>query len=190
MGSNLALELAGEVTSLLREEHTRALVIGAIALAAHGYVRGTEDVDLAIAVNPNGLEALARRLQNRLAQVEIKVELPTPDDPLGGVVNLRRTDGTTEGLVQVVNFDNAPGGGFPALVLSADAAPFSFPDGGQGELVSAEDLVFFKLYAGGTKSRADVEELLVRKKLDVEKLRSIAQRYRMTDELQAVLGSG
>jgi len=182
-----ALELAGEVSTLLEERGTRSLVIGAIALAAHGYVRGTEDVDLAIAVDPKELEALGAALQSRIPGTSVSVEMPTTDDPLGGVIDVRQGSDDVV-LVQIVNFDNAPAGGFPALVREAKSEPFQFPDGTTGSVVSIEDLVFFKLYAGGTRSRADVEELLVRRQVDTTRLRALAERYQMQAELHAVLG--
>src|SRR6478736_4536358 len=182
-----ALELAGEVSAALDERGTRSLVIGAIALAAHGYVRGTEDVDLAIAVDPKELEALGAALQSRIPGTSVSVEMPTTDDPLGGVIDVRQGSDDVV-LVQIVNFDNAPAGGFPALVREAKSEPFQFPDGTTGSVVSIEDLVFFKLYAGGTRSRADVEERLVRRQVDTTRLRALAERYQMQAELHAVLG--
>jgi len=183
-----ALELAGEVSAALDERGTRSLVIGAIALAAHGYVRGTEDVDLAIAVDPKELEALGAALQRRIPGTAVSIEMPTVDDPLGGVIDLRQAGSGDAALVQIVNFDNAPAGGFPALVREARSEPFQFPGGTTGSLASIEDLVFFKLYAGGTRSRADVEELLVRRQVDLTRLWALAERYRMQGELRAVLG--
>lgn len=59
MGSDLALELASEVSSLLREEQTRTLVIGAVALAAHGYVRGATTLPIAMASKQRTLSAPA-----------------------------------------------------------------------------------------------------------------------------------
>ena len=41
------LDSAERVLALLKEHQTDALVIGAVALAAHHYVRFTEDLDLA-----------------------------------------------------------------------------------------------------------------------------------------------
>lgn len=183
-----ALDLASEVSGLLVEHGERPVLIGAIALAAHGYVRATSDVDLAIAVDPRSLAGIVRLLHEALTDVEVTVEMPDSSDPLGGVIRVRR--GGPEGvLVEIVNFDNAPGGGFPALVREAQTAPFEFPDGQVGAVVSAEDLVFFKLYAGGGKSLLDIQELLVRRQLDLERLEELARRYGMTRELRQVLGT-
>ena len=56
--------------------------------------------------------------------------------------------------------------------------------------MSADDLVFFKLYAGGFKSLGDIQELLVRAHVDRERLQQLAVRYRMERELRSVLGEG
>ncbi len=189
MATNKALRLASEVFDLLEGEGVSPVVIGAVALAAHGYVRATEDVDLGVAVAPPSLNSLAALLAERLEGVRTEVEMPSPDDPLGGVVDVRRGSFAEEVLVQIVNFDNAPGGGFPALVRDCVREEFRFAEGKPGVVVSAEDLVFFKLYAGGDQSRGDVRALLARRKLDESRLRELAGRYRMTQELEAILGS-
>lgn len=182
------LELAGRVNEILTESGERPLVIGAVALAAHGYVRATEDFDLALAVHPRRLAELAELLRERLPGVEVAVEMPSPDDPLGGVIDLLR-GGEDGDHVQVVNFDNAPAGGFPAIIRDAQSSPFEFYGGVRGLVISAEDLVFLKLYAGGGKSLLDIQELLVRRQLDRERLEELARRYGMTRELHRVLGT-
>lgn len=181
------IELAGRVNEILTESGERPLVIGAVALAAHGYVRATEDFDLALAVHPRRLGELADLLRERLSDVEITLETPAPDDPLGGVIDLLR-GGDDGDHVQVVNFDNAPGGGFPAVIRDALSLPFEFYGGVHGLVISAEDLVFLKLYAGGGKSLLDVQELLVRRQLDRQRLEELAHRYGMERELYQVLG--
>ena len=55
-------------------------------------------------------------------------------------------------------------------------------------MVSAEDLIFFKLYAGGAQNKGDIMALLARCRLDEERLHEIAERYRMTAALKEVLG--
>jgi len=180
------LRLAGEVSQALTGSGAQPIVIGAVALAAHGYLRATEDVDFGIAVDPKHLEHLASVLREALVDVEVTVEMPTPDDPLGGVIDVRR-GGEGGDHVQVVNFDNAPGGGFPALVRDARRLPFEFPGGVRGYLASAEDIVFFKLYAGGWRSQRDVRELLKWAQVDRGRLDELAERYNMQRELAEVL---
>ena len=46
------LSVAESIANSLRESGTRSAVIGAIALAFHGYARATQDVDIATHVDP------------------------------------------------------------------------------------------------------------------------------------------
>jgi hypothetical protein len=108
------LEVASEVLAALRDQGLDAVVIGAMALAVHGYPRATEDLDLAIATAPRNLHTLAEALRRRGCDVEVRE--PDAQDPLGGVVDIRASGAD---LVQVVNFDNPPASGFPRLVQDA-----------------------------------------------------------------------
>lgn len=175
-------ELAREVAEILEREGLEPLLIGALALAVHHYPRQTEDLDLAIAVAPRELERLADVLRAR--GLEVELHLPDAADPLGGVLTCRRPGAFP---VEIVNFDNAPAGGFPALVR--DAAPRAELVGEELPLrvVSVVDLILFKLYAGGPKSRSDILELLVRNAVDWDALRARAESYRMGPSLEALL---
>lgn len=181
--SDAGLGLAARVEAALEEAGHPALLIGAAALAAHGYPRHTEDIDLAVALHPRDLNALGERLKRSGTTVEY--EPPDPQDPLGGVLTIRQPGALP---VQVVNFDNPPSGGFPALVKDALArssrpSEAAFP----GRLPLPEDLILFTLYAGGPKSELDILELLTRCPVDLERLRELARGYRMSDQLEHVL---
>jgi hypothetical protein len=63
-----------DLRALLEQLHTRDVrfvVIGGVAVAAHGYVRGTEDLDLVPDPDPANLERLAAALD------ELESTLPT-----------------------------------------------------------------------------------------------------------------
>lgn len=175
------LRLADEVARVLHAEGVDAVVIGAIALAFHRYARATVDVDLAVAVPPATLATLAVRL--RAAGFDVALREPDADDPLGGVLDVRH--GAT-GLVQIVNFDNAPAGGFPRLVREAlvHATPI---DQTALRVVDLPSLVAFKLYAGGPKSALDVLALLERNDVDLEDLQARCDSLGLGRELESVL---
>jgi hypothetical protein len=59
---------------LLHKREIRFVVIGGVAVAAHGYVRGTEDLDLVPDTDPANLERLASALD------ELESTLPTAKD--------------------------------------------------------------------------------------------------------------
>jgi hypothetical protein len=158
-----------------------SVVIGALALAAHDYPRATEGLDLAIAVAPASLEAIADALRGEGWPVEVR----TPDaaDPLGGVVDVRAPGAD---LVQVVNFDNSPAGGFPRLVR--EALVRSLPLGDTSlRVADLSMLVAFKLYAGGPKSALDVLALLERNDVDLEALARTCAELGLARQLERVL---
>ena len=71
------LSVAEEIASSLRGTGTRSAVIGAIALAFHGYARATQDVDIATHVDPR---TVLRDVERTLKQqgVHDPTDLPRP----------------------------------------------------------------------------------------------------------------
>lgn len=182
-GFQATLKVAEAVQAALAEEHAQAVLIGALALAVHGYPRDTVDLDLAVAIDPRALHRTAETL--RLRGFEVQVRDPDPDDPLGGVLDVRAPDAD---LVQVVNFLNPPSGGFPRLVEDALANAVPLGPGTPIRVVDAYHLIAFKLYAGGPKSTLDILELLDRNPgIDLARLQRLCEGYRLGDELKRVL---
>lgn len=70
---------------LLHAKEVRFVVIGGVAVAAHGYVRGTADLDLVPDPDPENLKRVAEALD------DLKATLPTAED--------RRFDPTSDGGV-------------------------------------------------------------------------------------------
>jgi hypothetical protein len=174
---------AEKVAELLEASGVPSVVIGALALATHGYVRATFDLDLAIAVDPSELPRLAAAL--RASGLEVALEPPDPQDPLGGVLNVQAPGAAT---IQVVNFDNSPANGFPRLVRDALTASVSMGPGTRLRAADLFSLVGFKLYAGGSKSRLDILELLDRNSpVDLAALRAWCKERRLGRELEKVL---
>lgn len=177
------LAVAERIDALLRARGIDAIVIGAIALAVHNHPRATEDMDLALAVTPARLRELADDL--RAFGWDVVVRLPDADDPLGGVVDIHAPGAD---LVQLVNFDNAPAGGFPRLVREAVASSIPLTTAGTLRVVDLPALVAFKLYAGGPKSKLDILELLDRNQpVDIDGLRRRCVDLGLGRELDVVL---
>jgi hypothetical protein len=177
------LRVAERVGEILHRQQIEAVVIGAMALAVHGYPRLTKDFDLAIGVLPGELQRIAEALREEGWSVE--VHTPDANDPLGGVIDVRAPGAA---LVQIVNFDNSPAGGFPRLAREAclSAVPLA-PDSAL-KVVSLFSLVAFKLYAGGHKSAHDILELLDRNpSTDLDALRAFCQSLRLGQQLERVL---
>jgi hypothetical protein len=98
-----ALDLRS-LLALLHEREVRFVVIGGVAVAAHGYVRGTADLDLVPDPDPNNLKRVAAVLG------ELEATLPTAKgrrfDLASDAVVIRRggnvTADTTFGGLDVV----------------------------------------------------------------------------------------
>lgn len=165
------IRAAEEVTGILESRGVGALVIGAVALAAHGYVRFTEDLDLGVNTDLGTLNQVADAL--RTAGFEVELREPDGQDPLGGVVDVRGPFG----LIQIVNY----GGRFPAVIDGGLAAADTvIRSGSRLRIVPLPHLVALKLYAGGTKSRADIVELLSRNPdADVAVIRDLCRNWRL-----------
>jgi hypothetical protein len=165
------IRAAEEVTGILESRGVGALVIGAVALAAHGYVRFTEDLDLGVNTDLGTLNQVADAL--RTAGFEVELREPDGQDPLGGVVDVRGPFG----LIQIVNY----GGRFPAVIDGGLAAADTVIRlGSRLRIVPLPHLVALKLYAGGTKSRADIVELLSRNPdADVAAIRDLCRNWRL-----------
>lgn len=77
----------------LHERDVEFVVIGGVAVGAHGYVRSTEDLDVVPAPDPENLERLARALQ------DLDSTLPTADgrafDPARDTGVIRRGGNVT-----------------------------------------------------------------------------------------------
>lgn len=165
------IRAAEEIADTLQARGVGAVVIGAVALAAHGYVRFTEDLDLGVNTDLDSLRSSAEAL--RAAGFDVELREPDGDDPLGGVVDVRGPFG----LVQIVNY----GGRFPAVIESGLAAADTvIRAGSRLPIVPLPHLVALKLYAGGTKSRADIVELLSRNPhADMTAIRDLCRSWRL-----------
>lgn len=163
------LEVAERIGRLLDEKKLLFVVIGAVALAAHRYIRFTEDIDLGVNADLRQMRAIAETLRSE--GYEVVLYEPDAQDPLGGVIDVSGPFG----LVQIISFENR----FPAVIRDALAGEDIriFP-GSTIRVVPIPQLVALKLYAGGWKSQADIIELLRRNpEIDREMLRQICSGY-------------
>jgi hypothetical protein len=178
------LSQAETIARLLHQHGVPTLVIGGVALAAHHYIRHTEDLDLAVVADLPTL----RRIAVELRGLGFRVELREPDveDPLGGVIDVE----SGQGLVQIISY----GGRFPAVIEDAIRATTHLLRADSPlRLVPMPHLIALKLYAGGHKSKADIVELLLRNPgVDVPEIRALCDRYRLPglEELLREAGLG
>lgn len=139
-----------QLSSDLKRHGIDYMVIGAVALMAHGYPRFTEDIDLVM--TPEGLEAFHRELIG-MGYV--------PAFP-GAKKRLRST---REGVsIEVIATGEYPGDGKPKPVSFPVPADASIDIDGV-QIVTLEKLIELKLASGMTapdrlKDLADVQELI------------------------------
>ncbi len=165
------LDAAETVAGILQELQIDSVVIGALALAAHHYVRFTEDIDLGINTDVKSLRQIAEALQGRGFEIELRE--PEADDPLSGVIDVIGPFG----MVQIVNFGQT----FPAVISDAiQAATLTVRSNSNLRLTPLPHLIALKLYAGGLKSKADIAELLARnEEANLEEIRELCESYRL-----------
>lgn len=183
-----SLALAEQVAETAKRLGIDSALIGAAALAVHRYTRGTEDLDLAISIDPQrDLVALEQALAAQ--GLKTRLRLPDDEDPLGGVLTVWATvdeDGHPADIVEVVNFHN------PARVVNTPArlaiARAQRLSESALRCVTIEDLIAFKMYAGGLMDHADVIELLARNPdADIATIRSVAAPFDTDGRLDALI---
>jgi hypothetical protein len=165
------LRAAERVVMILVENGVGAVVIGGVALAAHRYLRFTEDVDLGVDADIPQMKMLTAML--RVNGFVAEFHEPDCDDPLGGVIDISGPFG----LVQVVSFANR----FPAVIQDAlEASDTLIRPGSVLRVVPIAQLVALKLYTGDMSSKSDIIELLRRNpEADLEAIRQTCVRYRL-----------
>ena len=165
------MAVAERIADMLSERDVPVVVIGAVALAAHRYVRFTEDIDLGVNADPKQMRALAEDL--RREGYEAEFHEPDGEDPLGGVINVSGSFG----LVQVISFEDR----FPAVIRDALLSEeIRMRPDSILRIVPIPQLVALKLYAGGWGSRSDIIELLRRNpEVDLEMIRETCKKYRL-----------
>ncbi len=147
-GGNATLALVFAVRSVLDAHGLDSAIIGAGALAIHGYVRATGDVDLAVVSDL----ATLRRVTSELIDADTAATFiePDADDHLGGVVTIVRSGAKPVQLVNFVNERRArnrnPGLEAIRTRITSDTLA----------VVDLAHLVALKLWAGGPKSVSDV----------------------------------
>lgn len=166
------LQAAEKVSAILQGFQIDSVVIGAIAMAAHHYIRYTEDVDLGINTDLSTLRKISATLRE---DEEFQVTLREPDasDPLSGVIDVRGAFG----MVQIVNFGQT----FPVVIEDAwRESTFTVHPESNLRLAPLPHLIALKLYAGGFKSLADIAELLKRNpNADLNEVRAVCNAYRL-----------
>jgi hypothetical protein len=161
------VRVAARLASVLRREG--CMVVGGIAVGAHGYVCATDDVDVVV----NGSLAEARRA---LEAAGIRAQLRRGDALEGDFPCVK-------GVLDGVPFDV-----LPALVsLEWENAIEIATASGTLPIVDLGGLLRLKLRAQGAQDLLDVAVLVLRNPEHRQEAREIAAAYRVLDRLDAFL---
>ena len=134
-----------EMLSCLKDEGVDFIVVGAYALAAHGLIRATGDIDVWLRNSPDNAQKVLRALAKFGAPTSglSEEDFTTPDTILQLGVEPRRIDLMTG--IDGVDFDEA-----------AHSKVRVDVDGVEVFVLSKEDLLKNKLAAARDKDRSDV----------------------------------
>jgi hypothetical protein len=180
-----SFEVARRVLDLLKRNDVGAAVIGSVALAVHGYVRATTDLDLGVAVLAfESLRSMAEQLRER--GYDVDVGEPGVDDPLGGVVTVSGPDFDS---VQIVNLRAASGRNER---LARDAIETAQRvEGIDLPVVDLPHLVALKLVSGSRQDQLDVVQLLrANPQARLEEVVAVCRKHRLKKHLDAALEGG
>jgi hypothetical protein len=141
------------------------VLVGGLAVMAHGYVRATEDVDFVARSLPHAAERLREA---------------------GVVFERRRGDfSCLKGILDGVPFDV-----LPALVPIAweSAVPVPFRRGARLWVVDLDGLIRLKLRAAGPQDLMDVAALVLRHPSLRDRARELGVAYKVGEKLEVWLG--
>jgi Nucleotidyltransferase of unknown function (DUF6036) len=153
------------LSALIDDHGVQFIIVGGFAVAAHGKVRGTKDVDICPDPRPKNLQRLAEALEAMDAQVLELDEFADehdvkPDfDGLMGGGNWRLT--TRYGQLDVMQYLSGLDGGYADLELHAEERKFL---GHAVRFCSYEDLLKMKEAAGRPQDLVDVADLKAARK--------------------------
>lgn len=132
----------------LSEERVRFLLVGAYALAAHGYPRATMDIDIWVMPSPENAEAVFRALRRFGAPFQnlTKTDLQAEGTVFQIGVAPRRIDMIT--AASGLQFESAYRNSIPIVIAGIEV-----------RILSIDDLIINKKATGRTKDLADAEML-------------------------------
>ena len=157
-----------DAVELLRREGVDYLVIGAFALAVHGVIRGSSDVDALLYISDRRLAKLRKLFDD--AGFGATLRRGDADDPIPSMLVL--TD-TFENQVDLL-------GGLRGLDPKVFARAIEVPFLGENlRIVGREDFIAMKCFAGGPQDVIDARSAYqaAQGPVDIDLLRTVTRRF-------------
>jgi hypothetical protein len=161
------LAVAGRLAAAIGPGETA--IVGALAVAAHGYVRATDDVDL---VSRLPLADVVARLRDAGIEAVLRKR-----DMLEGDFS------TVTGTLDGVRFDVLP----PLVVIRWEKTHAVSAEGRTLRVVDLQDLLLLKMRAGGIADLVDAAMLVLLYPDEAESARAAAAAYRLEDRFRGLL---
>lgn len=180
-GSSAQLEEAlTAALRLLRRRRIRHMVMGGLALSIWGRVRVTQDLDLAVAVNPTDEPALLRDLQRA------RFLATTPRNLPGHRLLVCRYLKSSRGLPVQVDLFLVRGPYQMQAISRAVEVKLGRQKAG---VITAEDMILYKLIADRPLDRVDARAVIEEqgRRLDREYLRRWARSLGLSKRMSALL---
>lgn len=157
-----------DAVAVLRGQAIGYALIGAMAASVHGVVRASLDADAVLSLPVSALPGLERTFQAAGFQTELR--RGDADDPIGSLLELRDEFGNRVDLLV----------GLRGLEDAAFARAIEVPFEGEAlRVVSREDFIAMKVFAGGPQDITDAANALeaAADSLDLALLRRLAERF-------------
>jgi hypothetical protein len=157
-----------DVAQILIAEKIAYAVVGALAAAVHGEVRGTTDADALLSVALPQLRPLCAAFDNAGFQSELR--FGDHEDPIPAMLILKDGyDNRVELLAGLRGLD-------PDAFTRTITVPFQ---GDTLRMIGREDFIAMKCYAGGPQDIADARAALKRRDAatDLDLLRRLTRRF-------------
>ena len=171
-----------DVAEILQRENVDYAVIGAFALAVHGEVRGTMDVDAVLFTTQRRLASLRQTFENEGFLAELR--RGDPDDPIPAMLVLRDAhENRVELLGGLKGMD-------PEVFSRTVEVPFM---GASLRIVGREDFIAMKCFAGSPQDILDARAAYRRAQepVNIDLLRVVTRRFgrHAADKLEEVLSA-
>lgn len=155
---------ADSILRLLVDAGIDFVVVGGLAVAAHGYVRATKDVDVVPDPDPNNRGALEDALFAIHARPVEQTDLRPEEMPVAWEPGALRYGGnwaldTDHGRIDILQYVDGVEVVETYVELREDALEVDLPDVGLVRFASVEHLELMKRVAGRPQDLRDLEEL-------------------------------